>query len=653
MNKIILLIVCYLLQSLTLKSQIVFFENFDAISVNNNVGVLPSGWQHYNLDNGIPVSSNAYFGTNAWIVMTNASAQGNKWAAANSRYTGFMVANDWLVTPAITVPSVGQNVLQFDVKSNKEYYEEDYEVYISTTGNSVADFNNPPIFRDSIAYASSYIKQSLNIAAYNGQTIYIAFRQRSYGKDKLYLDNVTVKTIQSNDAYIAGLECRRFIPTNFKEPLKIKIGNTGNTVINSVTIDWSNGVSHSAVISGLNILPNDTFEIIHPDSLLYSIVLEDTIGVSVSHVNGILDPEMSGNTKTIKVNTVGTAARKYLLFEESTGTWCGPCIRGIVAMEAMSDTILYPNFIGVTVHSSDPMENLDYKVSSQFNFLPQCHVDRISRNLFIPEANDLEIYYTQQSNIIAPASVALSKTYDTITRNLSATVTAKFNTVFSNCDLRLAVILSEDSVNKPFSGYNQNNPFSGSLTPVGGFELLANPVPASDMYYRHVGRELLGGYSGAQNSVPSSISNGQSIAYTFNANLPSFYNSKKVHLIGLLIDQINGEVLNAYQIKLDNTSPTVVPTTVEDLTNLQFSKIQLLPNPVHTQLALRFNSIIEDQMICKFTDAYGRLVLEKIILTTIGFNQPLINVADLGKGIYTLSIKSKMLNENKRFAVSN
>lgn len=58
-------------------------------------------------------------------------------------------------------------------------------------------------------------------------------------------------------------------------------------------------------------------------------------------------------------------------------------------------------------------------------------------------------------------------------------------------------------------------------------------------------------------------------------------------------------------------------------------------------------------MICKVTDIYGRLVLEKIVPTAIGFNQPLINVEDLSKGIYTLSIKSKMLNENKRFAVSN
>src|SRR6185312_10457221 len=47
-------------------------------------------------------------------------------------------------------------------------------------------------------------------------------------------------------------------------------------------------------------------------------------------------------------------------------------------------------------------------------------------------------------------------------------------------DYRLALVLTEDSVHNTDPSYDQGNAYSGgSYGPMGGYELLANPVPAS------------------------------------------------------------------------------------------------------------------------------------------------------------------------------
>ena len=69
------------------------------------------------------------------------------------------------------------------------------------------------------------------------------------------------------------------------------------------------------------------------------------------------------NDDTLSITATGTYAApgKIVVGEEGTGTWCGWCPRGAVAMNWM-DEKYYGYWQGIAVHNGDPMVNTDYDV---------------------------------------------------------------------------------------------------------------------------------------------------------------------------------------------------------------------------------------------------------------------------------------------------
>jgi hypothetical protein len=85
---------------------------------------------------------------------------------------------------------------------------------------------------------------------------------------------------------------------------------------------------------------------------------------------------------------------------------------------------------------------------------------------------------------------------------------------------------------------------------MGGFENLTDPVPAADMVFNHVARDLVGGYDGQADSVPTIITDGQVANYTFNYSVPSTSNIDNMHGVLVLIDQETGEIVNSKSFEL-------------------------------------------------------------------------------------------------------
>lgn len=119
---------------------------------------------------------------------------------ANSSYTGdgsagFIYSysdgstNNWAISPSIQLPS-GQNAwLQWDDYPNNN--EEEYAVYVSTTGTNISDFSLVASY-DLYSYYG-WNHRMLNLSAYAGQTIHIAFVHYSDYTGNVFIDNVTVK----------------------------------------------------------------------------------------------------------------------------------------------------------------------------------------------------------------------------------------------------------------------------------------------------------------------------------------------------------------------------------------------------------------------------------------------------------------------------
>jgi len=330
MKKKLFLISALLWSGTTLNSQVVFSENFDATST------IPSGWKMYDEDKLIPNPGHSVTFNAPWRFLKAQKGYGNS-AGSTSYYSPPGKANDWLVSPPIIIPSVGDCYLQFEIKALNSELPDGYEVYISTTGNTVSDFIGAPV--DSLTKApSSFTTRTVNLSSYLGKTIYIAFRNNSNDKYILLLDNVVVSELKPNRVMLTQTSLNRYSLVSTNNTLSLEVKNEGNNAIKNLTVDWNDGVSHSQVIT-CDISPGNKAVIQHPTPVNYSIVVEKSINVSINLVNGEVDSGTSTNNGNAKINTLSSIPLKRVVFEEGTGTWCGFCPRGAVAMEYMQKKI--------------------------------------------------------------------------------------------------------------------------------------------------------------------------------------------------------------------------------------------------------------------------------------------------------------------------
>ena len=109
---------------------------------------------------------------------------------------GALTPDDYLVSPAIAVTS--NAVLKwYEHPGHSTYYAEHYSVYLSTTGNTLSDFDTTtPLFSVTLDATSAYNwgERQLDLSDYVGDTIHIAFRHHGcYDQWALLLDDISVE----------------------------------------------------------------------------------------------------------------------------------------------------------------------------------------------------------------------------------------------------------------------------------------------------------------------------------------------------------------------------------------------------------------------------------------------------------------------------
>lgn len=504
-------------------------------------------------------------GLNGWTV-NDTDGDGNNWSILNASganalaVPGSLMSFSWtqnlgsldpdnLVTsPAIdlTGATAEPNMyLFFDHLLGDAAEPDKYSVYV-TTSNDPAVINAATPVLTVTPSNTTYTNKSVNISTFIGQTVYISFRHYECPDEYFILiDNVVVRSVANNDAQFVSAKLNRYSLQNTNNTLTYTVKNVGLNAITNLTVNWNDGTDHTMTVNR-NIAVGATTTVNHPTPINYSSVVEKNLALTITAVNGSADPVPANNTGSVKFNTVSQVSPKKVFFEEGTGTWCQYCPRGMVAMEYMQNT--YPNeFIGVAVHNGDPMTLTAYDDGVNFSSFPGMNVDRAVKGADVSQATMVSNLNTRKV-MISP--VALDANGGVNGANITINAMATFKTIFTNANYRLAVIISEDDVTGTSNGYRQVNAYSGGSTVVGGYELLPNPVPANQMVYNHVGRALLGGYSGQVGSVPATITDGQTVSYTFNYTVPATSTIADMHAVILLIDQDNGEVVNAKSVEL-------------------------------------------------------------------------------------------------------
>ena len=137
-----------------------------------------------------------YFGSNC--------AHGGSDCFASSSYiigVGALNSDNWLVSPQLQLaPGSQYNLSWFDAATDSVACHEQYSVYVSTTGNSVGSFTSIPLYSVTLS-STNYTQRSVDLSAYAGQTIYIAFRHNTSGQNWLLIDDITVTAHSPSDQY--------------------------------------------------------------------------------------------------------------------------------------------------------------------------------------------------------------------------------------------------------------------------------------------------------------------------------------------------------------------------------------------------------------------------------------------------------------------
>lgn len=243
------------------------------------------------------------------------------------------------------------------------------------------------------------------------------------------------------------------------------------------------------------------------------------------------------------VGTLIAQRKKVVLIEEGTGTWCAWCPEGkVFGKQLLSD---YPEkVIFIEVHGNDPMAHEEYIDSSGFWSYPSGHVNRKMYNFHLQPVQ-WKGALTQALNEIPPVNVYVETAFDTSNRNLTVNISAEFFDTLLG-DYRLAAIVIEDAITGNETRYGQKNVFTdNAYGSMGGFEILPSYVPPNMMAYDNVARHLLGGYHGELGSLPTQAIAGNTYSHSFNWTLPNEYDKDYIWIAALLVNNQNGEVINA------------------------------------------------------------------------------------------------------------
>lgn len=458
---------------------------------------------------------------------------------------------------------------------------------------------------------------------------------------EFYVDNVSFDsqpyTLPAKNATAQSVACTGAIAGHSTLPT-LKIRNTGTTAITSLTGNVVyNGTTTPFTLSGLNIASLASYTATLPAITLATGT--NNVVATITGVNGSADDVSTDNASTLAVQAITPATGKVAVVEEATGTWCGWCPRGAVGLKQY-DTDFGDAYAGIAVHNNDPMtvSVYDAGIGGFITGFPSALVDRGAAQ------NPIALRSSIISRLqVAPkAFIVNGAGWNATTRVLSVSVSANFQAAATSA-YKLACVIIEDSVKGTGAGWSQANYYSGGGSGVmGGFELLANPVPAAQMTYDHVARGIQPSFTGYANSFPATVAVGQTHTVNFSFTLPTTWNASKMHIIGLLIDPAG---------KIDNAGKSTIAEAVANgyvngvnlgLTEADLEQLDatfsIYPNPAKnlTTITLQLNEAATIGL--RLLDLSGKEITARNYGSMNGASTIELNTSTLNTGVYLVEL---------------
>lgn len=609
----------------TVNAQVVFDENFDAVAD----GAMPAGWTIFNVDGLTPYSGVSWV-TDAWVCYAQAGFKiESKCAWSTSYYTPVAAANDYMFTPAITVPATNA-YLKYLVVAQDASYPDGYQLLLLTTAPVAGNLTTATVLNTFSAAESTPTTKFINLSAYAGQTVYIGWRNNANDKYLLAVDDVKVLSLAAIDAQLASINTNNYVLVGNTNVTGTVRNNGVNNITSYDVVYTIDGGAPSATysVTGANIALGATGNFTHnvPANLSNG---SHVIEVTISNINGGTDGNTTDNVVSKTVTAISSIPAKRVVGEEGTGTWCGWCVRGIVYMNQMEAN--YPStWIGIAVHNADPMVVTAYDagIGNLISGYPSGLVDR---GIAEVDPSGFPAAYTAAMAKVVPVGVEMTNiSFNAGTREIAYDVVATF-VADMTVDCRINGVIVENGVTGTTSGYDQQNYYANNANgPMGGFESQPAVIPAASMVYDFVARALLGGWEGTASSIPATVTNGTPYTQHYTYTLPAGYDETQIELVGMVIDQSTGEILNA--IKSD------LVLNVEEASN---NDLIVYPNPTSSVLYL-YNTTFEKVEVY---NSFGQMVVSAA-------NTDRIDLSSLTNGNYFVKAINNEIVITKQVIVS-
>jgi len=305
-----------------------FFTECDAISVfpysEGFERGIPACWKTIDRDGDghnwrVAVASNGSPSTHSGNAVAISESYNNN--------DGVLTSDNWLITQAINIPAEGEYIAEWYAANQDPDFPDTYSVYISTVNTVESLILTTPVI-SSHTPGTEYEKQSISLADYAGQTIYIAFRHNDTDKFYIKLDDFSVYVAptgvyeieltslapNNNTRVVAGesFDIEGVVTNNGARINSYVVSymiDGGTPVIQNITdIDLANGATHNFTLAGISLTAG-----------------RHTIVVTISEPNGEDDGYPLDNTKTISLTVITCSAVASLPYTEHFDNDINPC----------------------------------------------------------------------------------------------------------------------------------------------------------------------------------------------------------------------------------------------------------------------------------------------------------------------------------------
>ena len=296
---------------------------------------------------------------------------------------------------------------------------------------------------------------------------------------------------------------------------------------------------------------------------------ETELQVEITKVNGEVNRATIPYATLPRV-TVTQVPRRRVVVEEYTGMWCQYCPRGIALMENLENKYT-DDFIGIAIHSGDPLYCLDYAWNlGKVRGFPTLEMNRSRKLTYYTAINEFE----EEKAMGADMDIDVSAQWDSNKEKITVTPHVTFRVAPKDGAYAIAYVLTEDGMAK--SSWMQNNNFSGNSSLRGiSAELdkfIDLPSVIRNLPNNFTAIAAKGVYTSATEDyikTPIEIDKTQSFKHVFNISRNTLLQNKsKLKVCALLINLNTKKIENAAKCNITDATSTGISSVEETQTNV-------------------------------------------------------------------------------------